>query len=64
MMERNIPIMAYCPMAQAGRLRKNINSNPMLKEIANSHGLSIIELLLCFVLQKNQIIAIPRTSNP
>lgn len=64
MMEHNIPIMAYCPMAQAGRLRRDMNNNHVLNKIANNHGLSIIELLLCFVLQKEQIIAIPRTGNP
>ena len=62
--KHNIPIMAYCPMAQAGRLRRDMNNNHVLNKIANNHGLSIIELLLCFVLQKEQIIAIPRTGNP
>ena len=58
MKEHNIPVMAYCPMAQGASLKHE------LMTIAEKYDLSIPELLLAFVLQKDNIIAIPRTSNP
>ena len=64
MKEHNIPVMAYCPMAQGGSLNRSINKNPILNEIAKKYDLSIQELLLAFVLKQENIIAIPRTGNP
>ncbi|MFV0364790.1 MAG: aldo/keto reductase [Suipraeoptans sp.] len=62
--ENDIATMAYCPMAQAGSLKHNISHNLVLNEIADAHNISVIELLLCFVLTKDEMIAIPRTGNP
>ena len=64
MQEHNIPVMAYCPMAQGASLKHELMTNKELIKIAEKYDLSIPELLLAFVLQKDNIIAIPRTSNP
>ena len=64
MQEHNIPVMAYCPMAQGASLKHELMTNKELIQIAEKYDLSIPELLLAFVLQKDNIIAIPRTSNP
>lgn len=64
MKEHNIPVMAYCPMAQGAGLKHELMTNKELIQIAEKYDLSIPELLLAFVLQKDNIIAIPRTSNP
>ena len=64
MKEHNIPVMAYCPMAQGASLKHELMTNKELIKIAEKYDLSIPELLLAFVLQKDNIIAIPRTSNP
>ena len=59
-----IPVMAYCPVAQAGKLRRQLLNDAVLREIAEKHGISVIQLLLAFVLSKPQVIAIPKASNP
>ena len=64
MKEHNIPVMAYCPMAQGASLKHELMINKELIKIAEKYDLSIPELLLAFILQKDNIIAIPRTSNP
>ena len=62
--KQGIVTMAYCPVAQGGDLKEALLGDPVLSGIAASYGISVIELLLCWVLSKEQIIAIPRTSNP
>lgn len=57
-----IPVMAYCPLGQAGRLKKELLTDPSVQEVARRHGVSVYQVLLAFVLQKSQMIAIPRTS--
>ena len=64
MKEHNISVMAYCPMAQGAGLKHELMTNKELIKISEKYDLSIPELLLAFVLQKDNIIAIPRTSNP
>lgn len=64
MKEHNILVMAYCPMAQGASLKHELMINKELIKIAEKYDLSIPELLLAFILQKDNIIAIPRTSNP
>lgn len=61
--EHGIPIMAYCPLAQAGTLRGQLLKNAVLKEIAGQYGISVMQLLLLFVLQQENVIAIPRSGN-
>ncbi len=59
--EHRIPVMAYCPLAQGGGLRDELLSNPVLKEVANKYGVSVMQLLLMFVLQNDNVSAIPRS---
>lgn len=59
--EHNIPVMAYCPLAQAGTLRKALVHNESLKGIADKHHISVMQLLLAFVMQRENVIAIPRS---
>ncbi len=57
----NIPVMAYCPLAQAGSLRNGLVSNKKLLAVADKHEISVMQLLLVFVLQRDSVIAIPRS---
>ena len=59
--ENDIPVMAYCPIAQAGALRASLTESPVLKEIAERNKISVVQLLLMFVLKRDNIIAIPRS---
>ena len=61
MVQHNVSLMAYCPLAQGGNLRKEMQRNPILLKIAEKHGITVMQLLLAFVLQNEHMIAIPRS---
>ncbi len=60
--ENGIVTMAYCPIAQGGSLREGLLSSGSVLEISRKYGISPIQVLLCYVLQKENIIAIPKAS--
>lgn len=60
--EHDIPVMAYCPLAQAGTLRYELLNNPVLQHIAGKYHITAMQLLLLFVLRRDDIVAIPRSS--
>lgn len=59
---KNIPTMAYCPLAQGGKLKNKFFHSPIIKQIAIKHNITPIQVLLCFVLSQENIIAIPKAS--
>ena len=59
--EHETPLMAYCPLAQAGTLRRELLKNPVVKKVAQERGITEMQVLLGFVLQKQNVIAIPRS---
>lgn len=60
---RNIPLMAYCPLAQAGRLRHDLMSHPLLNRIAHQKNITVAQLLLAWVIRKEGVIAIPKAGS-
>ncbi|WP_176510106.1 MULTISPECIES: aldo/keto reductase [Pseudomonas] len=54
--QRRLPTMAYCPLAQAGRLLQH----PVLSEIAERHGATPAQVSLAWVTRENDVIAIPK----
>jgi diketogulonate reductase-like aldo/keto reductase len=58
--ENNIPIMAYCPIAQAGALRRGILENKVIHEIAAHHKATPAQILLSWVMRSGNVIAIPK----
>lgn len=59
--KKDISVMAYCPLAQAGRLRQGLMESPTVREIAQTHGATPVQVLLAFLLSKPGVIPIPRT---
>ena len=59
--EHQIPIMAYCPLAQAGSLQRSLLKNKEVQKIAKARGIIPMQVLLAFVFRKDQVIAIPRS---
>jgi 2,5-diketo-D-gluconate reductase B len=57
--EKGVIFTAYCPLAR-GRLF----NDPVLAEIARSHGKTIAQIALRWLMQQGNIAAIPRSSNP
>ena len=64
MKAHGVVMMAYCPMAQGGTLRRGLLNSPQLKQVASNHRLTPAQALLAFTLQDPNVISIPRTGNP
>ncbi|MFS0858015.1 aldo/keto reductase [Paenibacillus taichungensis] len=58
--ERRIPVMAYCPLAQGGRLRKELLEHSVIREIAKDRGVSPSQIALSWVIRDGEILAIPK----
>ncbi len=55
--------MAYCPLAQAGRLRDGLLENRVVQDIARAHGASAAQILLAWVISHQGVIAIPKAAS-
>ncbi|MGY4691579.1 aldo/keto reductase [Salibacterium sp. K-3] len=55
-----IPAMAYCPLAQGGSLRRKMLKHPVLSDIADNHQASPMQILLAWVIQAGDVLAIPK----
>lgn len=60
--QHRMPIMAYCPLAQAGTLRRGLIHHPVLVEVAEKYALKPIQVLLAWCIHQPDIIAIPKAS--
>ncbi|MCU1720132.1 aldo/keto reductase [Pseudomonas sp. 5P_5.1_Bac1] len=58
--EHQVPVMAYCPLAQAGRLLRH----PVLTQIAEAHGVTPAQVCLAWVTRQDGVIAIPKAVEP
>ncbi|GLB28945.1 aldo/keto reductase [Lacrimispora amygdalina] len=61
--EHKVPVMAYCPLAQAGDLKRGLYENPALIRIADAHQCTVSNILLAFAIRSKNVVAIPRTGN-
>ena len=59
--KHNIPVMAYCPLAQAGRLRRGLLESPAVRDLAAAHNARSAQILLAFLLAQPGVIPVPRT---
>lgn len=57
---RHLPTMAYCPLAQGGRLLRH----PVLLTIAERHDATPAQVSLAWVIRQDGVIAIPKAVNP
>jgi len=60
--EHRMPIMAYCPLAQAGSLRRGLVDHIVVKDIAEQHQIKPLQLLLAWTIREDNVIAIPKAS--
>ena len=58
--QQRLPIMAYCPIAQAGALL----AHPLLEQIAQRHQVTTAQVSLAWVLRQEGVIAIPKAVHP
>ena len=57
---QDMPLMAYCPIAQGGRLLHH----PTLLEIAEHHGATPAQICLAWAVRQDCVIAIPKAVKP
>ncbi|MRF59323.1 aldo/keto reductase [Citrobacter portucalensis] len=61
--QQQMPVMAYSPLAQAGRLRGDLLSNSVVNDIARAHNVSAAQILLAWVIRQSGVIAIPKAAS-
>ena len=57
---QDLPLMAYCPIAQAGRLLEH----PVFARIAEQRGSTAAQICLAWVVRQNGVVAIPKAVDP
>lgn len=57
-----IPVMAYCPLAQAGRLRSGLLADSTVLDIASAHWATAAQILLAWVIHHQGVMAIPKAA--
>ncbi len=62
MRRHGVALMAYCPLAQAGTLRRGLFENKTLAAVAGKHGCDATQVLLSWCIRDGSTIAIPRSS--
>ncbi|MFO6298647.1 aldo/keto reductase [Rahnella selenatireducens] len=62
--EHAVPVMAYCPLAQAGKLRHDVLEHPVMQKIASARGVSSSQIALAWVTRTRNVIAIPKAVQP
>lgn len=63
MRAHGMPAMAYCPLAQQGRLRAGLLDSPVVAGIARAHDATPAQVLLAFAVRGGDVVAIPQTSS-
>jgi len=61
--QQSMPVMAYCPLAQAGRLRSGLFNHPVVNAIAQEYQITAAQVLLAWVISHRGVVAIPKASS-
>ena len=61
--QQQMPVMAYSPLAQAGRLRDGVFTHPAVQQIAHAHGATAAQIMLAWLLAQPGVLAIPKASS-
>lgn len=62
--QQGMPIMAYSPLAQGGALKRRLLNSPEIQELAERHGVTVPQILLAWCIRLDNVMAIPKASNP
>ncbi|KAG5471509.1 hypothetical protein LSCM1_01602 [Leishmania martiniquensis] len=62
--KHHVPVMAYCPIAQAGDLNSELYKSTIVQSVAARHSATVTQVLLAFLLRSGHVIAIPRSGSP
>lgn len=64
MRSHDVALMAYCPLAQAGSLRRGLFSSPELAEVARRYEATVPQVMLAWDVRDGHTVAIPKSSTP
>ena len=64
MREHGVALMAYCPLAQGGSLRRGLFRSRALNDIAARRGATVAQILLAWAIRDGNTVAMPRSSSP
>ncbi|MFP7495245.1 aldo/keto reductase [Terribacillus saccharophilus] len=56
--EKDVPLMAYCPLAQGDR--QEILQNAAVRDLAKAYGVSVSQIALAWTIQSGQVLSIPK----
>ncbi|MDA0566582.1 aldo/keto reductase [Streptomonospora sp. S1-112] len=59
-----LPTMAYSPLAQGGRAREQILTNPAVREVAAARGVTPAQVALAWTVREGDVLAIPKAVDP
>ena len=66
--QHQLPLMAYCPLAQGGRLHQRLMQSPAVVEVAKRHSVTPVQVLLAWTIRaqrgQRSVIAIPKAATP
>ncbi|MCQ4086506.1 aldo/keto reductase [Saccharibacillus sp. JS10] len=62
--QARMPIMAYCPLAQGGSLRRELMDHPEVRGVAERLSATPAQVLLAWVIRSGEVMAIPKASSP
>jgi diketogulonate reductase-like aldo/keto reductase len=61
--QKQMLVMAYSPLAQRGRLRRELLDSPALQQVADSHGATIFQILLAWAMRDGDILTISKATS-
>ncbi len=61
--QNNMPVMAYCPLAQGGQLRRHLVTDATLQQVAVEHDADPFQILLAWCIRQDDILAIPKAAS-
>ena len=61
--QQQMPVMAYCPLAQAGRLRDDLFNSRAVQEVAHAYQATPAQVLLAWAIREQGVMAIPKASS-
>ncbi|GGN98184.1 oxidoreductase [Saccharibacillus kuerlensis] len=59
----DMPIMAYCPLAQGGSLRRELMGHPDVRSVAERLEATPAQVLLAWVIRQGNVLAIPKAAS-
>ncbi|CAG9297176.1 aldo/keto reductase [Celerinatantimonas diazotrophica] len=63
LVEHHIPLIAYSPLAQAGRLREEVLASDTLRQVADEHDADPFQIMLAWSIRDHHTLAIPKSAN-